>query len=190
MNDRERIARVLLFRRGGSEWNIHYQSPNWVEALKDADAILSLPSLAQGEERYALERHDAENGDINYEIWTADLKDRVVRIEENQYRSPGEAAVAAKQILNALNALSPSGAVPEGCVSVADWRIVTDQPVLIYVVHDHAQYEPDEKTRLEKWESWHVGRWIDHNNGGWMWHGMLGRITHVAPLPPHPEGET
>lgn len=69
---------------------------------------------------------------------------------------------------------------------VADWRIVIDEDVLIYVVHDNAQYEPDEKKRLAEWECWCVGRWIKHNKGGWTWHGMLGRVTHVAPLPGRP----
>jgi hypothetical protein len=71
-------------------------------------------------------------------------------------------------------------------VPVEDWRIVVDEDVLIYVVHDHAQYEPDEKKRQAEWEGWFVGRWIKHNKGGWTWHGMLGRITHVAPLPARP----
>lgn len=71
-------------------------------------------------------------------------------------------------------------------VPVADWRITVDEDVLIYVVHQNAQYEADEKQRLAQWEGWCVGRWIKHNKGGWMWHGMLGRITHVAPLPGRP----
>ena len=71
-------------------------------------------------------------------------------------------------------------------VPVADWRIVVDEDVLIYVVHEHAKYEMDEARRLAEWEGWFVGRWIKHNKGGWTWHGMLGRITHVAPLPGRP----
>jgi hypothetical protein len=71
-------------------------------------------------------------------------------------------------------------------VPVADWRVVADEDVLIYVVHDNAQYETDVKKRLAEWEGWFVGRWIKHNKGGWTWHGMLGRVTHVAPLPPRP----
>lgn len=71
-------------------------------------------------------------------------------------------------------------------VPIADWRIEVNEPVLIYVVHENAQYEPDEGIRKDEWEGWHVGRWIRHNKGGWMWHGMLGRVTHVAPLPARP----
>lgn len=75
-------------------------------------------------------------------------------------------------------------------VPVDEWRIVIDERVLIYVVHEHAQFEKDNARRLVEWEGWHVGQWIKHNKGGWMWHGMLGRITHVAPLPGIPAGRT
>lgn len=83
---------------------------------------------------------------------------------------------------------------PEACTHspsnratpVEEWRIVVDEDVLIYVVHQNAEYESDEKRRLEMWEGWCVGRWIKHNAGGWMWHGHLGKVTHVAPLPPRP----
>lgn len=71
-------------------------------------------------------------------------------------------------------------------VPVEDWRIVADEPVLIYVVHPNAEVEPDDAKRLADWEGWFSGRWIRHNAGGWMWHGMLGRVTHVAPLPQIP----
>lgn len=71
-------------------------------------------------------------------------------------------------------------------VPTADWRIVVNEDVLIYVVHDHAQYEKDEAVRREKWEGWFIGCWVNHNKGGWMWNGMLGRVTHVAPLPDRP----
>ena len=71
-------------------------------------------------------------------------------------------------------------------VPVADWHIVADEDVLIYVVHENAKYELDEKKRLSEWEGWAVGQWIRHNKGGWTWHGMLGHVTHVAPLPSLP----
>lgn len=75
---------------------------------------------------------------------------------------------------------------PPIATPVAQWVTKVEQPVLIYVVHTNAEFEKDEKRRKEMWEGWYVGRWIDHNHGGWMWHGMLGTVTHVAPLPAPP----
>lgn len=72
-------------------------------------------------------------------------------------------------------------------VPIDQWRIVIDEPVLIYVVHENAKFEKDEARRLRDWEGWHVGQWIKHNKGGWMWHGLCGRVTHVAALPPRPQ---
>ena len=69
---------------------------------------------------------------------------------------------------------------------VDEWRIVADEPVLIYVVHTSAEFEKNDKDRREKWEGWTVGRWIKHNKGGWMYFGMIGKVTHVAPLPTTP----
>lgn len=71
-------------------------------------------------------------------------------------------------------------------VPVTDWKITVGEDVLIYVVHPNAQYETDEAVRLAKWECWCVGHWIDHNKGGWTWHGMSGKVTHVARLPERP----
>lgn len=73
-----------------------------------------------------------------------------------------------------------------GAVPIDQWRIVVDEPVLIYVVHINAEFEKDEKIRREKWENWTVGRWIKHNTGGWTYYGMMGTVTHVAPLPTAP----
>jgi hypothetical protein len=71
-------------------------------------------------------------------------------------------------------------------VPVDQWEIVVDEPVLIYVAHQNAKYEPDEKKRREEWEAWCVGRWIKHNKGGWTWYGLCGQVTHVTPLPERP----
>ena len=70
-------------------------------------------------------------------------------------------------------------------VPVESWKIVVDEDVLIFVVHENLQYATDEADRAQ-WQAWCVGRWIDHNKGGWMWHGLCGRVTHVAPLPERP----
>jgi hypothetical protein len=71
-------------------------------------------------------------------------------------------------------------------VPVDQWEIITDERVLIYVVHVNAQYEKDEKRRRELWEGWHVGKWINFNKGGWTWNGLCGQVTHVATLPERP----
>jgi hypothetical protein len=78
------------------------------------------------------------------------------------------------------------GRDPLGFMTVDEWPKEIDERVLIYVVHENAQYEADEAIRKAKWEGWHVGYWTDFNTGGWVWHGMLGKITHVAPLLPPP----
>ena len=71
-------------------------------------------------------------------------------------------------------------------VPVADWKITVDEHVLIYVVHTNAKFEDDPDKRRAQWECWCVGRWINHNKGGWTWHGMCGTVTHVARLPERP----
>lgn len=67
-----------------------------------------------------------------------------------------------------------------------DWRAKVGVPVLLYVVHGNAGFEPDKAKREREWESWCVGYWTDHNGGGWVWHGLIGIVTHVAELPPRP----
>lgn len=78
-------------------------------------------------------------------------------------------------------------AVDETAMPVDRWIKVIDEPVLLYVVHVNAKFEEDAAEREEKWEGWHVGSWTDFNGGGWVWHGLCGAITHVAPLPKRPE---
>lgn len=83
-------------------------------------------------------------------------------------------------------ALARTLSLQDHAVPVDQWKIVADEPVLIYVVHTNAEFEKDEKVRREKWECWTVGRWITHNHGGWTYYGMMGKVTHVAPLPAAP----
>ena len=68
-------------------------------------------------------------------------------------------------------------------VPVDQWPKIVDEPVLLYVVHDQAQYEDDPAKRKSLWEAWFQGTWTDFNGGGWTWGGMCGRVTHVARLP-------
>lgn len=80
-------------------------------------------------------------------------------------------------------------AVPDcgaGFMTADEWPKEIDERVLLYVVHQNAQYESDETKRVTDWEGWCVGSWTDFNGGGWTWHGMIGTVTHVAPLLPPP----
>lgn len=71
-------------------------------------------------------------------------------------------------------------------VPVDQWKIVKDEPVLLLIEHVNARYEKDGKIRDRDWRAWCVGRWIDFNKGGWTWHGLCGKVTHVMPLPALP----
>jgi hypothetical protein len=82
--------------------------------------------------------------------------------------------------------LEKSGFTIVKSVPVDQWQVVVDELVLIYVVHENAKYEKDEKRRRQLWECWQVGKWIRHNEGGWTYSGMCGQVTHVAPLPGRP----
>ena len=67
------------------------------------------------------------------------------------------------------------------------WRPIEEAPkdgtpVLLWCVHPHARWATDAR----EWSSAVVGQWIDHNGGGWTWHGMAGRMTHFMPLPAPP----
>ena len=76
--------------------------------------------------------------------------------------------------------------VRERAVPVDQWRIVKDEPVLILVEHMNAAFEKDPKVRDSDWRAWCVGSWTDFNKGGWTWHGLAGRVTHVCALPKMP----
>ncbi len=71
-------------------------------------------------------------------------------------------------------------------VPVAEWPTEIDEHVLIFVVHPNAKYARTEE-ELSEWQHWTVGQWIDHNGGGWTYYGMIGTVTHVAPLPAVPK---
>jgi len=102
------------------------------------------------------------------------LPERFVRVVKQAY---------AEGLYNARCAtLDEMAAVP-----VEQWKVTVDQDVLLYLVHNQAQYEKDPARRQRDWECWAVGRWIDHNGGGWTWHGMSGQVKYVASLPARPQ---
>lgn len=66
-------------------------------------------------------------------------------------------------------------------VPVDQWPKVEDEPVLIHVEHPNLRFAG--RDDRDDWRGWFVARWTSFNGGGWIWHGMLGTVTHVAPLP-------
>jgi hypothetical protein len=101
-------------------------------------------------------------------------------------RRAKEAAQRHVTYAAAIRALQPAAPAPDGAVPVNEWRVVKDAPVLIYVVHPNFKYARTDAER-DEWSGWCVGRWTSFNKGGWVWHGHLGEVTHVAPLPAPPE---
>lgn len=67
-----------------------------------------------------------------------------------------------------------------GAAPVAEWPREIDEPVEIFVVHPNAGYAGSESH--EHWSGWFKAYWTDFNGGGWVWHGMLGTVTHVRPI--------
>jgi hypothetical protein len=83
-------------------------------------------------------------------------------------------------LLSAAEAAQSARAVP-----VDEWPKVVDEPVLIFVVHQNAEFATGVED-LARWQGWHTAYWTDFNGGGWVWNGLCGRVTHVAPLPADP----
>ncbi|RUW69835.1 DUF551 domain-containing protein [Mesorhizobium sp. M2A.F.Ca.ET.067.02.1.1] len=74
--------------------------------------------------------------------------------------------------------------------AAAEWQPIDTAPkdgtkVLLWMVHRNAAYSPDPIG--EGWAAPVTAKWIDHNGGGWTWHGMLGRPTHWMALPAAPK---
>lgn len=61
--------------------------------------------------------------------------------------------------------------------------------LLIEFVHANAEFSEDPVG--EGWIAVHEAHWIDHNKGGWTWHGLAGRARRARPipLPAAPESE-
>ena len=47
----------------------------------------------------------------------------------------------------------------------------------------HANYALASAQDREQWQAWETGKWIDHNGGGWTWHGIAGSPVAWIPLP-------
>ena len=75
---------------------------------------------------------------------------------------------------------------------VSGWRDMAEAPrdgtrILIWFVHQNAKYAAD--PIKEGWAAAHEAQWIDHNGGGWTWHGLCGVATYWQPLPAPPQEE-
>lgn len=59
--------------------------------------------------------------------------------------------------------------------------------ILAFVVHPNADLADNVGGERSDWEGWVVAHWIEHNGGGWTWHGHMGTFTHWASLPGDPK---
>lgn len=49
--------------------------------------------------------------------------------------------------------------------------------ILIRFEHMNFKYAMKSGRDASIWEGLHEAHWIDHNNGGWTWHGIMGQAT-------------
>lgn len=89
-------------------------------------------------------------------------------------------------LADAYHAIRKRAKRPLGATEAGRWPKVEGERVLIYVVHPNAKLEKDEVVRRATWEGWFSAHWTNFNHGGWTWHGMIGEVTHVAPMPAAP----
>lgn len=72
---------------------------------------------------------------------------------------------------------------------VVGWQSMDTAPkdgtrILIWFVHPNARFSKDPVA--EGWAAAHEAYWIDHNCGGWTWHGLCGAPMLWQPLPTAP----
>lgn len=75
---------------------------------------------------------------------------------------------------------------------VVAWQPMDTAPkdgtrILIWFVHKNAKYCKD--PIAEGYAAAHEAQWIDHNGGGWTWHGLCGVATLWQPLPAPPSAD-
>jgi len=73
---------------------------------------------------------------------------------------------------------------------MSDWQPIETAPrdgtdVLLWIVHPNAEWSDDPVG--DGYVCHAVARWINHNGGGWTWHGMCGTPTHWRSLPSPPD---
>jgi len=67
-------------------------------------------------------------------------------------------------------------------IAEPEWPTEIDEEVAIFVVHPNCRFSRAEDRHL--WRGWYRGYWTAFNGGGWVWHGMVGTVTHVLALAP------
>jgi hypothetical protein len=91
------------------------------------------------------------------------------------------ALLRTAEVQSALNLPAP----PE---MVEGWQPIETAPrdgtfILACFEHPHRKYNSH---RPSDYIGVVSARWIDHNGGGWTWHGISGHVTHWRPLPAPP----
>ncbi len=61
-----------------------------------------------------------------------------------------------------------------------------DRAIAILFRHDQFQYATTPEERA-KWQEVCTASWVDHNGGGWMWHGIAGAPIAWTEFPDLPE---
>jgi len=123
--------------------------------------------------------------------WRADGTD-LIDVDDSLIASVWEADCDDEQSDNARLIVALRNALPTilAALEAYEWRPIEEAPkdgtpIIAWCVHPYAS----SMTQPDDYVGPVVARWIDHNGGGWTWHGHLGNFTHFRPLPSPPVGE-
>jgi len=75
---------------------------------------------------------------------------------------------------------------------MTEWQPIETAPkdgtyIIAWCVHPHAKHSAQPIS--DGYAQPVIAKWIDHNGGGWMWHGLSCEFTHWMPLPQPPKGD-
>lgn len=134
------------------------------------DAVTAPDQSEEMIEAVARAIYDATHGGIrNCWQWDQQWEDHQEAGRERYYKE-------ARAALTAMQPLLAQG-----------WQPIETAPrdgtfILAWCVHPYAS----SMTSPEDYVGPVIAWWIDHNGGGWVWHGHLGNFTHWRPLPAPP----